>query len=169
MDFDSGVGPTCHFLILNFLLLGSLNLIWYIMLIRTTAIQVLYKLGQRQSQTPFSSAHWVLDLFWLYQSWPDLFWLDLSRLDLTRLDLTWPYPNWLVLTWPVLTWSVLTWPDLTWPVLTWSLPLSSIGRQCCQKSRCHGGPKIVNFCRTESYCTKNWGRISPGLYWYHQK
>ena len=28
---------------------------------------------------------------------------------------------------------------------------------------------IVNFCRTEGYCTKKWGRISPGFYWYHQK
>ena len=28
---------------------------------------------------------------------------------------------------------------------------------------------IVNFCRTEGYCTKKWGRILPGFYWYHQK
>ena len=28
---------------------------------------------------------------------------------------------------------------------------------------------IVKFCRTEGYCTKKWGRISPGFYWYHQK
>ena len=26
-----------------------------------------------------------------------------------------------------------------------------------------------HFWRTEGYCTKKWGRILPGLYWYHQK
>ena len=31
------------------------------------------------------------------------------------------------------------------------------------------GPKILNICRTESYRTKNWGRILPGIYWCHQE
>ena len=78
-------------------------------------------------------------LTWPYQTWPYL---------------TWPYMNWPVLTWHVLTWHVLTWPILTWPVLTWSLPLSSIDWQCCWKGQCQSGPKMVNFCRTKSCCTK---------------
>ena len=29
--------------------------------------------------------------------------------------------------------------------------------------------KIVNFCRTEAGLTSKWGRISPAVYWWHQK
>ena len=29
--------------------------------------------------------------------------------------------------------------------------------------------KIVQFFHTECYCTKEWGTILPGFYWYHQK
>ena len=63
-----------------------------------------WTLNQRQSQTPFSSA------FWLVLTWPVLTWQVL----------TWRVLTWPVLTWPVLTWPTLTWLTLTWPVLSWT-------------------------------------------------
>ena len=32
-----------------------------------------------------------------------------------------------------------------------------------------GCSKLVNFCRTEAGLTSKWGRISPAVYWWHQK
>ena len=63
---------------------------------------------------------------------------------------------------------------------SWAPPMTSMtklrdviyfrpGPPQCPQWRRQRGPKIVNFCRTEGCCTKNWGRISPGFYWYHQK
>ena len=52
---------------------------------------------------------------------------------------------------------------LQWSLMWW------ISRRYCQRGRCQRGPKILNICRTESYFTKNWGRISPEIYRCHQK
>ena len=53
------------------------------------------------------------------------------------------------------------WPR--WPLLRW------ISRWYCRRGWRQRGPKILNICRTESYRTKIWGRISPGIYWCHQE
>ena len=44
-----------------------------------------------------------------------------------------------------------------------------ISRQYCWRGWRQRGLKILNICRTESYRTKNWSRISPGIYWCHQE
>ena len=106
-------------------------------------------MGQRQSQTPFSSAFWVQKDFrskkrvgskkvlipknffcpvinWPVITWPVLTCPVLTWPDLTCPDFTCPDLTCLdficpelTLTWRVLTCPVLTWPVLTWPVLTW--------------------------------------------------
>ena len=48
-----------------------------------------------------------------------------------------------------------------WLLLWW------ISRWYFRRGWCRRGPKILNICRTESYHTKNWVRISPGICWCH--
>ena len=50
-----------------------------------------------------------------------------------------------------------------WPLLRW------INRWYCRTGWRQRGPKILNICRTESYRTKNRGRILPGFYWCNQE
>ena len=50
-----------------------------------------------------------------------------------------------------------------WPLLRW------ISRWYCQRGWRQRGPKILNICCTESYHTKNWGRMPPGIYWCYQE
>ena len=44
-----------------------------------------------------------------------------------------------------------------------------LSRRYWRRDRCQRCPKILNICRTESYCTKIWGRISPGIFWCHRE
>ena len=71
-----------------------------------------HKLGQRQSQTPLSSAYWVQTILDPKKCWTVPTWLALTKPVLNN-----PLLKGTVLTWPALTWPVLTWPVLTWPVL----------------------------------------------------
>ena len=94
------------------------------------------KLGQNQSQNPFSTTFWVQKIlcqnfFWVQSCWAQklseltcLTWLDLPQHDLTFHDLTWLDPNWLALSW-----LELTCLDWTWPVLT-SLYLPQLDFTC---------------------------------------
>ena len=106
-----------------------------------------YKLGQCQSQTPFSSEFWVQKEFgfqkifglqkcWVKKFWsnkifgPTKFWVHKnfgSRktlgpkklwLDQSQLDLTCHYLTCPAQTLLDMSWLNLTWSKLTWPVLT---------------------------------------------------
>ena len=73
-----------------------------------------YKLGQWQSQTPFSCAFWVQKSLWSNKIRLDPNWLDLSWPDLTSTYLNQPVPSWLDLSQPDMSWLDRFWRDLPW-------------------------------------------------------